>query len=63
MPSAAARLAFEYPRIRKAYAALGKATAEAGPLTDHKRQLAKLAVAFGIVSERAVHAQGRRGRL
>lgn len=62
MPSAAGDLIEEYPDIWKAYAALGKATAESGPLTDRERRLVKLALAIGAASEGAVHSHTRRAR-
>ncbi|WP_212733751.1 carboxymuconolactone decarboxylase family protein [Thalassospira povalilytica] len=45
-----------------AYADLGKATAEAGPLTDRERRLVKLALAIGLGSEGAVHSHTRRAK-
>jgi alkylhydroperoxidase/carboxymuconolactone decarboxylase family protein YurZ len=62
MPGAAGDLADQHPDIWKAYAALGKATAEAGPLTDRERRLVKLALAIGAGSEGAVHSHTRRAR-
>lgn len=62
MPGAAGELAEDYPDIWTAYAALGKATAEAGPLTDRERRLVKLALAIGAGSEGAVHSHTRRAR-
>lgn len=62
MPGAAGELADMHPDIWKAYAALGRATAEAGPLTDRERRLVKLALAIGAGSEGAVHSHTRRAR-
>jgi len=62
MPGAAGELADAHPDIWKAYAALGRATAEAGPLTDRERRLVKLALAIGARSEGAVHSHTRRAR-
>jgi len=62
MPGAAGDLAEGYPDIWQAYAALGKAPAEAGPLTDRERRLVKLALAVGAGSEGAVHSHTRRAR-
>jgi len=62
MPGAAGELADGHPDIWKAYAALGRATAEAGPLTDRERRLVKLALAIGAGSEGAVHSHTRRAR-
>ena len=62
MPGAAKDLAEEYPDVRKAYAALGKTTADCGPLTDREKRLVKLALAIGAGSEGAVHSHTRRAR-
>ncbi len=62
MPGAAGDLAEEHPDIWKAYAALGKATADSGPLTPRERRLVKLALAIGACSEGAVHSHTRRAR-
>lgn len=60
MPGAAGDLAEEYPDVWKAYSALGKATADCGPLTDREKRLVKLALAIGAGSEGAVHSHTRR---
>ena len=62
MPVAAGNLADEYPDIWKAYSALGKATADCGPLTDREKRLVKLALSIGVGSEGAVHSHTRRAR-
>ena len=62
MPGAAGDLALQHPDIWSAYAALGKATAEVGPLTERERRLVKLALAIGAASEGAVHSHTRRAR-
>ena len=62
MPGAAGDLAEEHPDIWKAYSALGKATADCGPLTPREKRLVKLALAIGAGSEGAVHSHTRRGR-
>lgn len=62
MPGAAGDLAEEHPDVWKAYSALGKATADSGPLTDRERRLVKLALAIGAGSEGAVHSHARRAR-
>jgi alkylhydroperoxidase/carboxymuconolactone decarboxylase family protein YurZ len=62
LPGAANELAREHPEIWAAYAALGKATAEAGPLTGREKRLVKLALAIGAGSEGAVHSHTRRAR-
>lgn len=60
LPSAAGKVASEYPAVWQAYAALGKAAAEAGPLDERTRRLVKLALAIGASSEGAVHSHTRR---
>ncbi len=60
MPGAAGDLAQQHPDVWEAYAALGKATAECGPLTARERRLVKLALAIGAGSEGAVHSHTRR---
>ncbi len=61
LPSAAAHIAEKQPEIWKAYSALGRACAEAGPLDGENLRLVKLALAVGIGSEGAVHSHSRRG--
>ena len=60
LPSAAGKLADNYPSVWQAYAALGRATAEAGPIDARTRRLVKLALAIGASSEGAVHSHARR---
>jgi len=62
MTGAAADLADEHPEIWQAYSALGKATAECGPLSDQEKRLVKLALAIGAGSEGAVHSHTRRAK-
>lgn len=62
IPGAAGELAQNFSEVWDAYAALGKATAEAGPLTDREKRLVKLALAVGIGSEGAVHSHTRRAK-
>jgi len=62
MPGAAGKLADQHPDLWTAYASLGKACAEAGPLNDRERRLVKLALAIGANSEGAVHSHARRAR-
>lgn len=62
MPGAAGELAEEFPDVWKAYAAVGNATAECGPLTPRERRLVKLALAIGAGSEGAVHSHTRRAQ-
>ena len=58
-PSRAGDLARRAPDVWNAYAALGKAVAEAGPLDDRTRRLLKLALAIGARSEGATHSHTR----
>lgn len=51
----------DYPNIAAAYAALGEATAKAGPLDPHDRALAKLGIAIGARMEGAVGSHVRKG--
>jgi alkylhydroperoxidase/carboxymuconolactone decarboxylase family protein YurZ len=60
LPGAAGRVAKRHPAIWKAYAALGKATAEAGPIDGSTLRLVKLALAIGGSLEGAVHSHTRR---
>lgn len=60
LPSAAGKVAQTYPAVWQAYAALGKAAAEAGPLDQRTRRLVKLALSIGASSEGAVHSHARR---
>lgn len=60
LPSGAGMVANQYPEVWDAYAALGKACAEAGPLDARTRRLVKLALAVGARSEGAVHSHARR---
>ena len=60
LPSGAGEIARTYPAVWEAYAALGKATAEAGPLDQKTRRLVKLALSIGASSEGAVHSHTRR---
>ncbi|WP_404377595.1 carboxymuconolactone decarboxylase family protein [Vreelandella aquamarina] len=60
LPSGAGDVASQYPEIWDAYAALGKACAEAGPLDERSRRLIKLSLAIGARSEGAVHSHVRR---
>jgi alkylhydroperoxidase/carboxymuconolactone decarboxylase family protein YurZ len=60
LPSGAGEVARFYPAVWEAYAALGKATAEAGPLDERTRRLVKLAFSIGASLEGAVHSHARR---
>ena len=61
LPSGAAEIARAYPDVWAAYAALGKACAQAGPLDRRTVRLVKLALALGALLEGAVHSHTRRG--
>ena len=58
-PRRAGDLARMVPEVWDAYASLGKAVAEAGPLDDRTRRLIKLALAIGARSEGATHSHAR----
>lgn len=60
LPSGAGAVARAYPDIWSAYAALGKACAEAGPIDSQTARLVKLSLAIGALSEGAVHSHTRR---
>ena len=60
LPSGAGEVAEQYPEVWSAYAALGKACAESGPLDERTRRLVKLALSVGARSEGAVHSHVRR---
>ena len=60
LPSGAARVAAQHPKIWRAYEDLGAACAESGPLDARTRRLVKLALAVASQSEGAVHSHTRR---
>ena len=60
VPSRYLKFQRAYPEVFQAYAALGAATQEAGPLPKKTRALAKLAIALGARKEGAVHSHTRR---
>ena len=60
LPSGAGEVAAAYPDVWKAYAALGKACSQAGPIDGRAARLVKLALAVGALSEGAVHSHTRR---
>ena len=62
IPGAAGDIAEQHPDIWQAYSALGKATADCGPLSEKERRLVKLALAIGAGSEGAVHSHTRRAK-
>jgi alkylhydroperoxidase/carboxymuconolactone decarboxylase family protein YurZ len=61
LPASAGEFAEQYPEVWDAYADLGQASAEAGPLDGETKRLVKLALAIGSQSEGAVHSHVRRG--
>ncbi|PVE24906.1 carboxymuconolactone decarboxylase [Microvirga sp. KLBC 81] len=60
LPTGASRVAQTYPDLWNAFAALGQACSEAGPIEGHTLRLVKLALAIGALSEGAVHSHTRR---
>ncbi len=60
LPSGAGEVARAYPKVWEAYAALGKACSESGPIDGRTARLVKLALAIGALSEGAVHSHTRR---
>ncbi len=60
LPSGAGEVAKAYPEVWQAYAALGKACSEAGPIDGRTARLVKLALAIGALSEGATHSHTRR---
>ena len=60
LPAWAGKVAKTYPVLWKAYTALGRAAADAGPLSERERRLVKLALAIGSGSEGATHSHSRR---
>lgn len=60
LPSGAGEVAKAYPDVWKAYASLGKACSETGPIEGRTARLVKLALAIGALSEGAVHSHTRR---
>ena len=62
LPSGAAQLAEDHPEVWSAYARLGEAVAEAGPLDARTRRLVKLALALASGSEGATHSHARRAQ-
>src|SRR3954454_9124275 len=61
LPAGASRIAKGFPDVWEAYAGLGEACAEAGPLDERTRCLIKLALALAAGSEGATHSHTRRG--
>jgi alkylhydroperoxidase/carboxymuconolactone decarboxylase family protein YurZ len=61
LPSTAGQIAKEKPELWRAFQALGRATGEAGPLSEREQRLVNLALAIGGDSEGATHSHARRG--
>lgn len=62
LPGVAGVFADEHAEVWDAYAELGRASSEAGPIDDETKRLVKLALAIGADSEGAVHSHVRRAR-
>lgn len=60
LPSVASELAADYPDVWDAYAELGAACSDGGPIEGETKRLVKLALAIGAQSEGAVHSHVRR---
>jgi alkylhydroperoxidase/carboxymuconolactone decarboxylase family protein YurZ len=60
LPAAASDVARAYPAIWRAFAALGTACSDAGPIDGQSRRLVKLALAIGSGTEGGVHSHCRR---
>jgi alkylhydroperoxidase/carboxymuconolactone decarboxylase family protein YurZ len=60
LPAAAGEVAADWPEVWRAYAALGEACADAGPLGGEALRLVKLALAIGAASQGGVHSHCRR---
>lgn len=61
LPTGASRVAQSYEDVWRSYASLGRACAEAGPLDDRSRRIAKIALAIGSGLEGALHSHVRQG--
>lgn len=61
LPSTAGSLAEDHPDVWEAYAELGEACSEAGPIDDESKRLVKLSLSIAAGSEGAVHSHVRRG--
>lgn len=60
LPSRAGAIARAYPELWDAYARLGEACSDAGPLRDREARLVKIAMAAGAGLEGGVHSHVRR---
>lgn len=61
LPQVVEQLAERHPKVWEAYNQLGRAAAEAGPLSQQTQRLVKLAIAVGGRLEGAVRSHVRRG--
>ena len=61
LPRPPSDLARDNPEIWEHYTDLGRACAEAGPVSGEEKRLVKLAMAIAAGSEGAVHSHARRG--
>ncbi|WP_436345851.1 carboxymuconolactone decarboxylase family protein [Natronorubrum sp. FCH18a] len=61
LPATPGEFADHHPEVWEAYADLGEACSEAGPVDDETKRLVKLGVAVAAQSEGAVHSHVRRG--
>ena len=61
LPTAAKRIADEYPAVWATFQQLGASVSEAGPLDARTKRLVHLALAIGADSSGAVHSHARRG--
>jgi alkylhydroperoxidase/carboxymuconolactone decarboxylase family protein YurZ len=59
LPRSVIKFESQYPEIWKAFAALGKACHETGPLDEKMRRLVKLGIAVAARHEGAVHSATR----
>jgi AhpD family alkylhydroperoxidase len=60
LPPVLQEFAAQYPDVWNAYDALGKASAQAGPLDEKTRHLVKLGIAIASERQGAVHSHARR---
>jgi alkylhydroperoxidase/carboxymuconolactone decarboxylase family protein YurZ len=62
LPSSIQNLRKSYPSIWKHFEQLGEACHEAGPLDEHTRRIAKVAIAAAAQTEGGVHSAVRTAR-
>lgn len=60
IPKPYQRMHQTYPELMQAYEAFGKATREAGPLSDREVALVKLAISVGAGLEGGAHSHARK---